>query len=41
VSWQPLTEFDVYGPELDAAPRAIVRLAPLHVESDWAIDRAA
>jgi ABC-type polysaccharide/polyol phosphate transport system ATPase subunit len=39
IAWQPLTEFDVYGPELDAAPRAIVRLAPLHVDSDWAIDQ--
>jgi hypothetical protein len=41
IGWQPLTEFDVYGPELDAAPRAVVRLSPLHVDSDWAIDRAA
>jgi ABC-2 type transport system ATP-binding protein len=41
VSWQPLTDFDVYGPELDAAPRAIVRLAPLHVESDWEIEQRA
>jgi ABC-type polysaccharide/polyol phosphate transport system ATPase subunit len=38
VSWQPLTEFDVYGPELDAAPRAVVRLSPLHIESSWSID---
>jgi ABC-type polysaccharide/polyol phosphate transport system ATPase subunit len=37
VGWQPLTSFDVYGPELDAAPRAIVRLSPLHVDSDWEI----
>jgi ABC-type polysaccharide/polyol phosphate transport system ATPase subunit len=41
VAWQPLTEFDIYGPELDAAPRAIVRLSPLHVASEWEIDRAA
>jgi ABC-type polysaccharide/polyol phosphate transport system ATPase subunit len=39
VGWQPLAEFDVYGPELDAAPRAIVRLSPLHVESGWEIER--
>jgi ABC-type polysaccharide/polyol phosphate transport system ATPase subunit len=39
VSWQPLTRFDVYGPELDAAPRAVVRLSPVFVESDWAIDK--
>ncbi len=38
VGWQPLTEFDVYGPELDAAPRAVVRLSPLHVDSSWEID---
>jgi ABC-type polysaccharide/polyol phosphate transport system ATPase subunit len=41
IGWQPLTEFEVYGPELDAAPRAIVRLSPLHVDSEWAIDAAA
>jgi ABC-type polysaccharide/polyol phosphate transport system ATPase subunit len=38
IGWQPLTEFDVYGPELDAAPRGVVRLSPIHVESSWAID---
>jgi ABC-type polysaccharide/polyol phosphate transport system ATPase subunit len=38
VAWQPLTQFDVYGPELDAAPRAIVRLSPLHVDSGWEIE---
>jgi len=40
VGWQPLTQFDVYGPELDAAPRAVVRLAPVHVETDWAIEQS-
>jgi ABC-type polysaccharide/polyol phosphate transport system ATPase subunit len=39
IGWQPLTDFDVYGPELDAAPRAVVRLSPIHVESSWAIDK--
>jgi ABC-type polysaccharide/polyol phosphate transport system ATPase subunit len=38
VVWQPLTEFDLYGPELDEAPRAVVRLSPLHIDSDWAIE---
>jgi ABC-type polysaccharide/polyol phosphate transport system ATPase subunit len=37
LSWQPLAQFDVYGPELDAAPRAIVRLSPVHVDSRWSI----
>jgi ABC-type polysaccharide/polyol phosphate transport system ATPase subunit len=41
IGWQPLTEFDVYGPELDAAPRAVVRLSPIHVDSSWAIDQVA
>ena len=41
VSWQPLTRFDVYGPELDAAPRAVVRLSPVHVESSWDVQQAA
>jgi ABC-type polysaccharide/polyol phosphate transport system ATPase subunit len=40
VSWQPLTPFTMHGPELDAAPRAIVRLSPLHVDSTWDFDRA-
>ncbi len=39
IGWQPLTEFDAYGPELDAAPRAVVRLSPIYVESSWTIDR--
>jgi ABC-type polysaccharide/polyol phosphate transport system ATPase subunit len=38
VAWQPLTHFDVYGPELDAAPRAVVRLSPLHIGSSWSFD---
>ncbi len=37
IGWQPLTQFDVYGPELDAAPRAVVRLSPISLESSWAI----
>ena len=40
VGWQPLTEFDVYGPEIDAAPKAIVRLSPVYVDTDWAIEAA-
>jgi ABC-type polysaccharide/polyol phosphate transport system ATPase subunit len=41
LAWQPLTSFDVYGPRLDDAPRAIVRLSPLHVASDWDISAVA
>lgn len=35
VAWQPVTSFDLYGPELSVAPRGIVRLAPVHVASSW------
>jgi hypothetical protein len=41
VGWQPMAHFDVYGPELDAAPTAVVRLSPLHIESSWDIEQAA
>jgi ABC-type polysaccharide/polyol phosphate transport system ATPase subunit len=40
LGWQPIAEFDVYGPELDRAPRAVVRLAPIHVESTWTVGDA-
>jgi len=40
VGWQPGGQFEVYGPELDVAPRAVVRLAPVHVDSTWSIERA-
>jgi hypothetical protein len=40
LGWQSVAHFDVHGPELDAAPRAVVRLAPLYVESSWAIERS-
>jgi ABC-type polysaccharide/polyol phosphate transport system ATPase subunit len=40
LGWQPIAQFDVYGPELDRAPVAVVRLAPVHVSSSWSIARA-
>jgi hypothetical protein len=33
--WQPLTPMMVAGMNLDGVPRAIVRLAPVWVESRW------
>ena len=33
--WHPITHFDVVGPDLDAAPPATARLAPVHVEATW------
>ena len=36
--WQPVANFDVIGPDLDAAPRAVVRLAPVHAEATWLVE---
>jgi ABC-type polysaccharide/polyol phosphate transport system ATPase subunit len=33
--WQPAAHFDVAGPDLDDGPRAIARLAPIHVSAEW------
>jgi ABC-2 type transport system ATP-binding protein len=35
LTWQPVTQFDVHGPDLDPAPRAVVRMAPFFVEHSW------
>jgi ABC-type polysaccharide/polyol phosphate transport system ATPase subunit len=40
LAWQPVANFTAYGPRLDQAPRAVVRLAPLHVDTDWTVSRA-
>ena len=33
--WHPVAQFEVAGPDLDQAPRAVVRLAPVHAEATW------
>lgn len=33
--WGPVAKFDVSGPDLDAPPRAVARLAPVHAEVSW------
>ena len=33
--WHPAARFDVAGPDLQEAPRAIVRVGPVHVDSSW------
>ena len=38
-AWQAVAQFDVYGPRLDEAPRAVVRLAPLQLVSSWDLVR--
>jgi ABC-type polysaccharide/polyol phosphate transport system ATPase subunit len=35
MGWRPVAHFDVIGPDLDASPAGIVRLAPVHVAADW------
>jgi ABC-type polysaccharide/polyol phosphate transport system ATPase subunit len=39
IDWHPAAKFDVSGPPLGAAPRAIVRLAPIHVDASWEMAR--
>ncbi len=39
LAWHPRAMFDVLGPDLDPGPRAVVRLAPVHVEASWAVAR--
>ena len=35
LAWQPVTNLDVYGPDLDTAPSGVLRLAPVHVNASW------
>lgn len=39
LGWHPAARFDVAGPDLDEPPRGVVRLAPVHVESRWEVER--
>jgi ABC-2 type transport system ATP-binding protein len=39
LAWHPVSRFDVAGDTLEEAPRAIVRLAPIHVEAAWDVER--
>jgi hypothetical protein len=39
MSWHPAAHFDVIGPALDPPPRAVVRLAPVHVSAAWEVER--
>jgi ABC-type polysaccharide/polyol phosphate transport system ATPase subunit len=36
IPWHPVTSFVLAGSDLDPAPKAVVRLAPVHVRADWA-----
>jgi ABC-type polysaccharide/polyol phosphate transport system ATPase subunit len=37
--WRPVARFDVAGPDLDGGLPAVVRLAPVHVEASWELER--
>jgi len=37
LGWQPVTHFDVTGPDLDAGPAGIARLSPIHVAARWEV----
>lgn len=39
LAWHPVARLEVDGKALDEAPRAIVRLAPVHVEATWELAR--
>ena len=36
--WQPATNFDVAGPNLDPTPQGVIRLAPVQVRAAWEVD---
>jgi ABC-type polysaccharide/polyol phosphate transport system ATPase subunit len=38
VPWHHVSSFAVGGPELDEAPQAVVRLAPVYVDASWSHD---
>jgi ABC-2 type transport system ATP-binding protein len=38
LAWHPAAHFDVSGPQLEDAPRAIVRLSPIQVRSAWTVE---
>jgi ABC-type polysaccharide/polyol phosphate transport system ATPase subunit len=36
--WHPVSQFSVQGPDLDAAPLGVVRLAPIEVAPTWEVE---
>jgi hypothetical protein len=38
LTWHPTTHFDVAGPDLDATPRAVMRVSPIHVDASLEIE---
>jgi ABC-2 type transport system ATP-binding protein len=40
VHWHPTVDLVVSGPDLDPLPGGVARLAPVHVDAHWVVDRA-
>jgi ABC-type polysaccharide/polyol phosphate transport system ATPase subunit len=38
VPWHPVATFDLYGPDLDPSPLAVVRPSPVYVPAAWNVD---
>ena len=37
LGWRPVADVDVHGPDLDATPSGVMRLAPVHVQATWSV----
>jgi ABC-type polysaccharide/polyol phosphate transport system ATPase subunit len=38
LAWQTAGEFDVFGPEIDMVPPAVVRAGPVYVDAGWSVE---
>jgi hypothetical protein len=38
LEWQPVANFEVYGPLPTKAPNGVMVLSPVHVEANWDVD---
>jgi ABC-type polysaccharide/polyol phosphate transport system ATPase subunit len=38
LTWHPTAHFDVAGPDLDASPRAVMRLSPIYVDASLEVE---
>ena len=38
IPWHPVTSFTLAGTDLDPSPKAVVRLSPVHIRSEWERD---
>lgn len=38
LDWQPITSFEVFGPDPTKAPNGVMVLSPVHVDAQWTVD---